>query len=140
MCNSTTANNASCAMDKYIIDQNPFTVHHKISQSITSIHSSSIGQFHHRPNLERQYEYRNQRHHNNYYQIESKTSPQKERIWGRSRRGFHLWGIDRETNNNDEEEADLLRLDTEEADPTEEEADRPESTPLASTEPGRRRS
>jgi hypothetical protein len=56
MCNSTTANNASCAMDKYIIDQIPFTVHHKISQLITSIHSSSIGHFHHRPNLERQYE------------------------------------------------------------------------------------
>jgi hypothetical protein len=89
---------------------------------------------------------RNKKHHNNYYQIESQTSPQN-RIWGRSRWGFHLGGIDGETNNNDGEEADLLRLDAEEADPTEEEADpteeeadRPESTPHVSTEPGRRSS
>jgi hypothetical protein len=73
---------------------------------------------------------------------------------GRSRRGFHLGGIDGETNNNDGEEAYLLRLNAEEADPTEEEADpneeeadpteeeadRPESTPHVSTEPGRRSS
>jgi hypothetical protein len=71
----------------------------------------------------------------------------KKRDLGRSRRGFHLGGIDGETNNNDGEEADLLRLDAEEADPTEEEADpneeeadRPESTPHVSTEPVRRSS
>jgi hypothetical protein len=96
---------------------------------------------------------RNKKHHRNYYQIESQTSPKKG-IWERSRRGFHLGGIDRETNNNDREEADLLRQDAEEADPTEEEADpneeeadpteeeayRPESTPHVSTEPGWRSS
>jgi hypothetical protein len=141
-------------MDKYIIDPNPFTVYHKISQLITSIHSSSIGHFHHRPNLERQCQIAIKKHHRNYYQIESQTSPQKKRDLGRSRRGFHLGGIDGETNNNDGEEADLLRLDAEEGDPTEEEADpneeeadlteeeadRPESTPHVSTEPGRRSS
>jgi hypothetical protein len=43
-------------------------------------------------------------------------------------------------NNNDGEEADLLRLDEEEADRTEEEADRTDSTPPAVTEPDRRSS
>jgi hypothetical protein len=140
-------------MDKYIIYQNPFTVHHKISQLIISIHSSSIGHFHHRPNLERQCQIA-------IKNITSTTTKSKAKhhrkkgIWGRSRRGFHLRGIEGETNNNDGEEADLLRLDAEEADPTEEEADpneeeadpteeeadRPESTPHVSTEPGRRSS
>jgi hypothetical protein len=81
----------------------------------------------------------------NEYQIEIKlgswkTLDHETRDLGRSQRGFHLGGVNREMNNNDGEEADLLRLDEEEADRTEEEADRTDSTPPAVTEPDRRSS